>query len=85
MDVVHGVGGEAAAAMDATLTEQLGVMGVDLGGVQALQLYRAELRHEVLFHEHAITAQCRFPHTALDGRQPDFVRNSRRLRWLGRT
>ena len=33
MDMVHGVGGEAARAMDATLTEQPGVVGVDLGGV----------------------------------------------------
>ena len=33
MDVVHGVGGEAARTMDPTFTEQLGVVGVDLGGV----------------------------------------------------
>jgi len=57
MDVVHGVGGEAARAMDPTLTEQPGVVGVDLGGVQVLQLHSSQLRDEVLLHQHAIAGK----------------------------
>jgi hypothetical protein len=71
MNVVHGVGGEAARAMDPTLTEQPGVVGVDLGGVQVLQLHSSQLRDEVLLHQHAIAGKRRAPHTALDRRQPD--------------
>ena len=57
--------------MDPTLTEQPGVVGVDLGGVQVLQLHRSELRHEVLFHQHAVAGERGLPHAALDRRQPD--------------
>ena len=57
--------------MHPAFTEQPGVVGVDLGGVQALQLHCSELRHEVLLDQHAIAGQCRLPHAALDRRQPD--------------
>ena len=68
MDVVHGVGGEATRTMDPTFTEQPGVVGVDLGGVEVLQLHRSQLRHEVLLDQHAIAGECRLPHAALDRR-----------------
>ena len=71
MNVVHGVGGEAARAMDPTLTEQPGVVGVDLGGVEVLQLNRSQLGDEVLFDQHAVTGECRTAHATLDRRQPD--------------
>ena len=59
--------------MDPTLAEQPGVVGVDLGGVQALQLHRPQLGHEVLLDQHAIAGERRPPHAALDRRQPDLV------------
>ena len=57
--------------MDPTVGKQLGVVGVDLGGVQALQLHSAELRDEVLLDQHAIAAKCRLAHATCDRRQPD--------------
>ena len=57
--------------MHSTLTEQPGVVGVDLGGIQVLQLHRSQLRHEVLADEHAIATERGLTHTALDRRQPD--------------
>jgi hypothetical protein len=57
--------------MNPTFAEQLGVVGVDLGGVQALQLHGPQLRHEVLFDQHAVAAERGLPHATLDRRQPD--------------
>jgi hypothetical protein len=71
MDVVHGVGGEATGTAYATATKQPGVVGVDLGGVEALQLDCAKLRHEVRLDQDAIAAERRLPQAAFDRRQPD--------------
>ena len=71
VDVMHGVGGEAACAVYSAVCQQLGVVGVDLSGVEALQLHCAKLRHEVRLDQDAIAAECGLPQAALDRRQPD--------------
>jgi hypothetical protein len=83
MDVLHGARGEGTRISHAAVLEQPGVAGVDLGGVEALQLHRSQLRHEMLADGRAIAGECRFADARLDRRQPDLCQELAKIEVAG--
>ena len=70
VDAAHGGGGEATAAVAASLLEQPAVEGVEGRGRQTGELERAQLGHDVAFDVELVGRVGRGADRALDGRQP---------------
>jgi hypothetical protein len=84
VDVLHGLGRQAALAVAAATGEQVAVEGGELPGGEPLEVHVAERRHDVVLDVELVAQPRRFPDTRRPYRWQPLLHQEALHRALGR-